>query len=138
MTHSVSSEPVPQALLTLARPSRDDLLELLTTRVSRLMLEEISANDYGEETTAHLDGIESQLRLDAPLGRLDLCPLEVLELERWSEPDVAVHGAQPEGERDTSSACWHAQSFCGTLDVKCQIEDLSKHPLRRSFNSRAA
>jgi hypothetical protein len=51
------------------------------------MLEEIAANDYGEEVPVHLAGIGPQLALEAPLGKLDWCPREVLELQAWGEPD---------------------------------------------------
>jgi hypothetical protein len=52
------------------------------------MLEEIAANDYGEEISDHLAGIEQQLSAAPQLGLLPWCPREVLELEGWSEPDT--------------------------------------------------
>jgi hypothetical protein len=81
------SEP-PQELSASATPSDSALLDWLRPGISRLMLEEIAANDYGEEIAEHLTAIEKQLS-EAPLrGFLPWCPREVLELERFAEPDI--------------------------------------------------
>ncbi len=74
-------KPLP----AIATPSESVLLDWLKARVSRLMLEEIAANDWGRETAHNLAGIEMQLGDSAPLGPLPWFPLEVLELERWKE-----------------------------------------------------
>ena len=76
-------------LLSSTVPSRSALLDWLRPGVSRLMLEEIAANDAGEEVADHLAAIQKQLS-DAPqIGPLPWCPREVLELERNDrEPDI--------------------------------------------------
>ncbi len=63
------------------------------------MLEEISLNDCGEESPDHLAGIQAQLGPHPPLGLLPWYPREVLELERWQEPDKAYTDRPPSGER---------------------------------------
>ena len=63
------------------------------------MLEEIAANDRGEDTAKNLAGIQAQLSPRPPLGLLPWWPREVLELERWSEPDRRHDGQPPSGER---------------------------------------
>jgi hypothetical protein len=95
----VEADAVPGALLAIATPSEDGLLEWLKTKVSRVMLEEVSANDWGEDTAVHLAGILAQLAPHPPLGLLPWHPREVLELERWSEPDQAAQDNPPSGER---------------------------------------
>jgi hypothetical protein len=95
----VEADAVPRALLGVATSSEDALLEWLKTKVSRLMIEEISANDWGEDTGAHLAGILAQLAPHPPLGLPPWHPREVLELERWSEPDQESPYGPPSGER---------------------------------------
>jgi hypothetical protein len=80
------SQPIPNDLLAFAGPSETLLLEQLKAKVSRSMLEEISQNDYGEETANHLVGIERQINDGVDATLLNWCPREVLELERWQEP----------------------------------------------------
>src|ERR1700679_3868146 len=63
------------------------------------MLEEISANDWGEDTSVHLAGILAQLAPHPPLGLPPWHPREVLELERWSEPDEESPHGPPSGDR---------------------------------------
>lgn len=79
-------EPIPPDLLAFVDPSETSLLEYLRTKVSRLMLEELSRNDYGEEASDHLAGIENQMNGGADPTPLYWCPGEVLALERWQEP----------------------------------------------------
>jgi hypothetical protein len=86
------SDPIPNDLLAFADPSETSLLEHLKARVSRLMLEEISQNDYCEEAADHLAGIERQMNGSAEPALLNWCPREVLELERWQEPSTAGEG----------------------------------------------
>ena len=83
---------IPNDLLALAEPSETSLLEHLKAKVSRLMLEEISQNDYGEEAADHMAGIELQLDGSAEPTPLRWCPREVLELERWEEPADSGEG----------------------------------------------
>jgi hypothetical protein len=78
---------LPPELLRIAEPDETALLDVLRSRISRLMLEEIAANDYGHEIPEHLKAIEEQIISTPTLGQLRWCPREVLELERRSEPD---------------------------------------------------
>gem|GEM_PF-2793375 len=94
------SEPIPNYLFALANPSETSLLEHLKGKVSRLMLEEISQNDYGEEAADHLAGIERQMNGSVEPTLLNWCPREVLELERWQEPSIAVEGNIKSFERE--------------------------------------
>ena len=88
---------VPALPPELAEPSEIDLLSWVSNRVTPAMLEEIAQNDRGEEAAEHLAGIRAQLRARAPLGVLPWNPREVLELERWSEPEKAYSDRPPEG-----------------------------------------
>ncbi len=73
-------------LISRVQPDELELLDLLKTRVSRLMLEEIAANDNGEEIADHLAGIEAHIDEPRP-AELEWCPREVLQLQLWVEPD---------------------------------------------------
>jgi hypothetical protein len=95
----VGTDTVPEFLLAIATASECTLVEWLQTKVSLLMLEEISANDYGQESAEHLAGIQAQLAADPPLGMLPWCPREVLELERWNDPDYPSMDKPPSGAR---------------------------------------
>lgn len=79
------------------RPADHTLLDWLLARVSRLMVEEIAANDRGEQVEEHLAGIQEQLGSNPPLGLLAWNPREVLELERWGEPDQRYTNRPPTG-----------------------------------------
>lgn len=83
----------------MAAPSECVLLDWLQPRVSRLMLEEISANDYEWESAGHLAGIQAQLTTHPPLGMLAWCPREALVLESWRDPDRAHLDKPPSGTR---------------------------------------
>jgi hypothetical protein len=78
------------------KTSESELLDWLRPVISRKMLEEIAANDYGEEVSEHLAAIERQIS-DAPVtGLLGWCPREMLELERWNEPELSPQGQLPD------------------------------------------
>lgn len=62
------------------------------------MLREIASEDFGEEVEEHLAAITNQLSNTPSLGLLPGNPREVLELQRWSEPDN-VYDRPPEGRR---------------------------------------
>jgi len=89
----------PDPLLVLADPDELALIQWLNPRITQPMLEEISMNDCGEEGPAHLTGIQLQLRPSLPPGLLPWCPREVLELERWREPDETHIDSPQSGER---------------------------------------
>ena len=69
---------LPPELLRIAEPDETALLDVLRSRISRLMLEEIAANDYGHEIPEHLKAIEEQIISTPTLGQLRWCPREVL------------------------------------------------------------
>jgi len=83
----VDAPAVPELPKEFGGPSEIDLLNWASNRVSPAMLEEIARNDRGEEAAEHLSALRAQLRARAPLGLLPWYPREVLELERWNEPD---------------------------------------------------
>ncbi len=82
------------------RTSESGLLDWLRSVISRKMLEEIAANDYGEEIADHLAAIEQQLSDKPVKGLLTWCPLEVLELERWNEPQINPKEQPPDALHD--------------------------------------
>ncbi len=95
----VSKLMPPKVLLESVSPSRSALLDWLRPQISQSMLEEIAAADYGEEVSDHIAGIERQLS-DAPhSGLLPLNPLEVLQLTRWTDPDIGWGDMPPTGQR---------------------------------------
>ena len=78
------------------RASQFALLHWLKYVISRKMLEEIAANDFGRQISDHLSALERQLS-DKPMkGLLDWCPREVLELERWNEPEMTTQPPMPD------------------------------------------
>jgi hypothetical protein len=90
---------VPAPLLFLATPDELGFIQWLNPRITRPMLEEISANDRGDDSSKHFAAIQGLLRPNPPLGLLPWWPREVLELERWGEPDKAHTNQPPSGER---------------------------------------
>jgi hypothetical protein len=73
------------------------LLEFARARVSREMIHEIALNDYGEDAEIHELAILKQLAAVPDLGVLPWHPREVLELQRWNEPERAHLDFPPEG-----------------------------------------
>jgi len=95
----VETGTAPESLFRMATPSECALVEWLKTQVTLTMLEEISTNDYGQTTAEHLAGIQAQLTANPPMGLLPWCPGEVLQLERWTEPDQPYREQPPSRER---------------------------------------
>jgi hypothetical protein len=90
----------PEELYEAAPPSEAMLLEWLRQKVSKVMIEEVSVNDRGEDAAEHFKGIAAQLYQGEPqLGLIPWHPREVLELERWQEPDRAYVNEPPSGQR---------------------------------------
>ncbi len=87
----------PAALLAIAPPSETELLDFLRTKVSNEMIHDICLRDYGEDIEAHLVGVLKQLAPKPELGLLPWHPREVLELERWEEPDESWNNRPPTG-----------------------------------------
>ena len=89
----------PQRVLELASPSRDALLDWLLPHVSRLMIEEISSNDRGEDVARYLDSIARRMDARPAVRPRAFGAREVLELERWSEPEKHSVSSPPSGSR---------------------------------------
>ncbi len=63
------------------------------------MIAEISRNDYDEEAEDHFAAIVAEMNGLGARGIPPWNPREVLELERWREPDQAYENVPPTGER---------------------------------------
>jgi hypothetical protein len=83
----------------MAIPSECALLDWIGETINRPLLQEISLNDYGEDSAEHLSAIQTQLAPNPPLGLPPWYPCEVLELERWNQPERTYRGTRPEGAR---------------------------------------
>ena len=68
-------------------PDPDVLLRAISPHVSDEMLECISSADYGFRADEHLAALRQIRDLGTFPNKLPWCPMEVLELTRWSEPD---------------------------------------------------
>jgi len=122
-THSI--EP-PARLYEAAPPSEVVLLEWLRLKVSRLMIEEVSRNDRGDDAAEHLKGIETQLHQGEPqLGLIPWHPREVLELERWQQPEREYANQPPSGQRG------HTKRLLACAILLRNVGHLA-HPERRS------
>jgi hypothetical protein len=87
----------PAQLLTFAPPSETALLNFSRAHVSREMIHEIASNDYEKDILLHELGILQQLTPAPDLGLLSWHPREVLELERWNEPEEGDPDRPPTG-----------------------------------------
>jgi hypothetical protein len=74
-------------------------LDWLRPKISREMIEEISRNDYGREIEQHSAAVVAELNGEGARAIPAWYPREVLELERWREPDQSFEDAPPTGER---------------------------------------
>ncbi len=61
------------------------------------MIHEICLNDWARDVDLHEAGILKQLAPDPGFGLLPWHPREVLELERWREPDIGEADRPPTG-----------------------------------------
>lgn len=95
----MDSAEAPECVLELAVPSRDALLDWLRTRVSRAMLEEIARNDREEKASENLAAIEMMMGVRPMQGSPAYRAREVLQLERWAEPDWHCKDSPPSGGR---------------------------------------
>ena len=79
-------------------PSKDELLQIVFSRVDDSMLREIAAADYGQDVDEHLKQL-----LAIKHGKVHVPmrwePREVLELIRWSEPEDPTWSPGSTGER---------------------------------------
>src|SRR5262249_52371857 len=76
-------------------PNRDALLDVLLPQIDASMLLEVAQADYGEDVEQHLPPLKL-FRDHRALPILNWCPAEVLELVRWSQPEVP--GWKPGGQ----------------------------------------
>jgi hypothetical protein len=96
---AINSTDPPPELIEAIKARDDSVLDWLRSQVARKMLEEIAENDNSEEVQEHLAGIQAQFYTPEPtLGLLPWNPREVLELERWSEPNMP-HADLPPTQR---------------------------------------
>jgi hypothetical protein len=84
------------------------------------MLDEIAANDRGEDVREHAAALREQLRPNPPLGMLRWWPSEVLNLEIHSEPVPADKG----GHLKRLLACTILQRSAGQSRQGGPFEDL--------------
>lgn len=109
-----------------AQPSESGLLDWLRQGISRKMIEEIALNDYGEEASEHFGAIQRQLSDDPVKGLLPWCPREVLELQRYFEPELGSQD-QPLDElrehRKRLLACVLLLQSCATLDFPPHLSE---------------
>jgi hypothetical protein len=86
----MSSSDVPLVLLARVPPSRDGWMGWLCPQTDDGMLREIAEADYGYRAAEHLAALR-RIRDGREVPRsLQELPLEVLELVRYSEPDVPM------------------------------------------------
>ena len=74
-------------ILSRFDPEPDVLLRAISTHVSDEMLECISIADYGDRADDHLIALRQIRDTGTFPDILNWCPMEVLQLTRWSEPD---------------------------------------------------
>lgn len=81
-------EPDLGALPRVVEPDADGLLRRIAPRIDDGMLREMAAADYDRDTDAHLAHLQSFRSTGQSPSPIAFEPKEVLELIRWSEPDV--------------------------------------------------
>jgi hypothetical protein len=74
-------------LLNRFDPEPDVLLRAISAHISDEMLECISMADYGFRADEHLAALRQVRDAGTFPDKLPWCPMEVLELTRWSEPN---------------------------------------------------
>jgi hypothetical protein len=74
-------------LLNRFEPDPDVLLRAVSAHVSDEMLEWIATADYGDRADEHLVALRQVRDSGTFPERMYWCPMEVLELIRWSEPE---------------------------------------------------
>ncbi len=87
----------PATLLAIAPPSETTLLDFVRTKVSKEMIHDICLRDWGRDIEVHEAALLRQLAPEPGLGLLPWHPREVLELERWEEPDERRNDRPPTG-----------------------------------------
>ena len=86
-------------LLAGLRPSELVLRDWAAPLLDASMIDELAAQDYGDDVAQHREGILSLLTVDRLPERLPGHPSEVLELMRWSTPDDPTWGSGSKGRR---------------------------------------
>jgi hypothetical protein len=74
-------------LLNLFEPEPDGLLRQISEHVNDEVLEWISTADYGEDADEHLATLRQVRDTGTFPEKMYWCPVEVMELIRWSEPE---------------------------------------------------
>jgi hypothetical protein len=77
-----------EEILNRFEPESEGLLREISKHISDDMLEEIAAADYGERADEHLVALRQVRDSGTFPEAMYWCPMEVLELTRWSEPDT--------------------------------------------------
>ena len=67
------------------------LFDELRRRIPRATIESIAGNDYGQDMPEHLAALDEYVRTGGIRHPIRWVPLEVLQLERWSEGDHIDH-----------------------------------------------
>lgn len=109
-----------------AQPSESGLLDWLRQGTSRKMIEEIAANDYGKEVSEHFAAIQRQLSDDPIKGLLPWWPREVLELQRWFEPEIGSQDQPLDESREHRKrllACVLLLQSAATLDFTSLVSE---------------
>lgn len=83
----MNSELMIVELLNQLDPEPEGLLREISKHISDDMLEEIAAADYGQDIEKHLVGLRQIRDTGTFPPNMVWCPMEVLELIRWSEPE---------------------------------------------------
>jgi len=68
-------------------PDADVLLRAIAAHINDEMLEVISIADYGDRADEHLVALRQVRDTGTFPEKMQLCPMEVFELIRWSEPE---------------------------------------------------
>ena len=82
-------------LLERFDPEPDGLLDSISAYIDDEMLKEISLADYGDDAPEHLTALRTLRDAGIFPAKMVWVPGEVLELIRWSEPEVQS-GSQEE------------------------------------------
>jgi hypothetical protein len=85
-------------LLNRFEPESEGLLREISKHIDDEMLEWISTADYGEEADGHMAALRRVRDLSIFPEEMYWCPMEVLELIRWSEPEDSAWKPGRSGE----------------------------------------
>jgi hypothetical protein len=92
-------EPRLARLLDALHPDEFALRHRIAAQLDASMIDEIAAADYGNDVDQHRHAITELLAARQWPSHLDWHPLEVLELTRWSRPEVPDSSTGATGRR---------------------------------------